>query len=107
MANAFFDLGHWGIVTPYIGAGVGVNANTIDGTLTLSIRRTPARPTPARHNARHGAVHSGSTDTGVDSLRLHAVLRGHDAAARPQRPIGPAELGPDDQLDEDHSSPAR
>ena len=31
LANAYVDLGHWGMITPYIGAGLGVNANTIHG----------------------------------------------------------------------------
>ncbi|MGD0563548.1 MAG: hypothetical protein ABSA66_10685 [Roseiarcus sp.] len=33
LVNAYLDLGtYWGFITPYIGAGVGMNANTITGS---------------------------------------------------------------------------
>lgn len=37
IASAYVDLGHWWMgITPYIGAGVGLNVNTITGTLTYN-----------------------------------------------------------------------
>jgi opacity protein-like surface antigen len=31
MFNAYYDLGHWGSFVPYVGAGVGVARNEMDG----------------------------------------------------------------------------
>jgi opacity protein-like surface antigen len=31
MFNAYYDLGHWGSFAPYVGAGVGVARNEMDG----------------------------------------------------------------------------
>lgn len=37
IASAYVDLGHWWMgITPYIGAGVGLNVNTINGSLTYT-----------------------------------------------------------------------
>jgi opacity protein-like surface antigen len=36
LASAYFDLGNFWGVTPYVGAGAGVNANTISGSTTFT-----------------------------------------------------------------------
>lgn len=33
MATAYIDIGHWGIFNPFVGAGVGVNANYVSGSM--------------------------------------------------------------------------
>jgi opacity protein-like surface antigen len=41
LANAYYDIGTWFDVTPYVGAGAGVNIATTTGSLTA----TPLNPT--------------------------------------------------------------
>jgi opacity protein-like surface antigen len=47
----YIDLGHWGLFTPYIGAGAGVNANSMTGSLTYNQQDT-------------GATYAGATVVG-------------------------------------------
>ena len=58
MVMGYFDVGHWGIFSPYIGAGVGINANTVDGHLTFNQQDTGATYTGAQVNGS-GAGHLG------------------------------------------------
>jgi opacity protein-like surface antigen len=51
LASGYIDLGHWGMFSPYIGAGAGINANTITGSLNYYTTST-------------GATYTGPTVTG-------------------------------------------
>ena len=42
LVMGYVDLGHWGLFTPYIGAGAGVNANTMTGSLNFNQQDTGA-----------------------------------------------------------------
>lgn len=37
LANAYFDLGTWARITPYVGAGIGTSRNTITGFTDLNV----------------------------------------------------------------------
>jgi len=37
LANAYFDLGTWSGITPYVGAGIGTSRNTITGFTDLNV----------------------------------------------------------------------
>jgi opacity protein-like surface antigen len=52
LVSAYADLGHWGMFTPYIGAGVGINANTLTGTLNY-------------YNTSTGQAYAGPTVSGT------------------------------------------
>jgi opacity protein-like surface antigen len=56
MVMGYVDVGHWGIFSPYVGAGVGINANTLDGTLTFNQQDTGATYTGAQVNGSAPAV---------------------------------------------------
>ena len=51
LAMAYVDLGHWGLFSPYIGGGAGLNVNKIKGSLTYTENDT-------------GAVYSDPTQSG-------------------------------------------
>ncbi len=40
MVMGYVDVGHWGIFSPYVGAGLGINANTVQGHLTFNQQDT-------------------------------------------------------------------
>jgi opacity protein-like surface antigen len=87
LAMGYFDLGHWGLFTPYIGAGVGLNANSINGTLAFNQQDTGVTYT--------GPVVTGSapgvwvTPIGTKNGQPYYTGVGGGGSGVPQ-PIGPA-----------------
>jgi hypothetical protein len=47
LAMGYFDLGHWGIFSPFIGVGGGMNVNSMSGSLTFTQQDTGANYTGA------------------------------------------------------------
>ena len=67
LASAYFDLGDFWGFTPYIGAGAGLNANTISGS-THFLNNNDGSRVPRRHLVgRHLAQCLGRTRPAVDS----------------------------------------
>jgi hypothetical protein len=77
LAMGYFDLGHWWLFTPYIGAGAGINVNSINGTLAYNQTDT-------------GATYAGPTVTGTAPGNW-VVQTGVDAQGHPT--YGPLPLG--------------
>ena len=91
LAMGYFDIGHWGMFSPFIGVGAGMNVNSMSGSLTFSQQDTGVNYT--------GAVVTGSApavwvdpNRGVD--QLGKPIYGPIARPYPQsgvnQPIGPA-----------------
>ena len=90
LVMGYIDLGHWGLFTPYIGAGAGINANTMSGSLNFNQQDTGANYTGAQVTGTAPAewVQQIGTQNGYP---LYAAI-GQDArrpSGTPQ-PIGPA-----------------
>jgi hypothetical protein len=65
LVMGYFDLGHWGIFSPYVGAGGGMNVNTISGKLNFT--QTDTGATYAGVNPVNGTAPAvWVTQTGVD-----------------------------------------
>jgi len=69
LVMGYVDLGHWGLFTPYIGAGAGVNADTMTGSLTFNQQDTGANYAGAQVNGsapanwvtqKNGAMQNGN-----------------------------------------------
>jgi hypothetical protein len=68
LANAIFDLGKWGIVSPYVGVGAGLNASTISGSLNYFDATTGAAYNGPTYNAVAGVPSTLVSLTGVDAF---------------------------------------
>lgn len=72
LASGYIDLGHWwGGITPYIGAGVGLNVNTMTGSVTY-VTTTNGQPYP------------GPQTSGTASTPAYVVPSGTDAYGNTQ-----------------------
>jgi opacity protein-like surface antigen len=66
-ANAYVDLGKWWMISPYIGAGVGLNASTISGSLSYYDATTGVAYRGPTFNQTAGVPNIASSLTGVDA----------------------------------------
>jgi opacity protein-like surface antigen len=67
-ANAYLDLGRWGLFMPYVGAGVGVNANTLKGSLTYTDTVTGQTYQGPVFNETAGEPTTFVSQTGLDAF---------------------------------------
>ena len=91
LVMGYFDLGHWGIFSPYVGAGGGMNVNTISGKLNFTQTDTGGTYTGV-NNITGTAPAVWVTQTGVDQNGnpVYGDLpKGSQQRGVPQ-PIGPA-----------------
>ena len=90
LAMGYFDIGHWGIFSPFIGAGAGLNVNTMTGSLNFNQQDT-------------GAVYAGPAVNGsapgawvdpqyIDSMGhpFYAGISRPNPQSGVNQPIGPA-----------------
>jgi len=90
LAMAYADIGHWGMINPYIGVGVGMNVNTISGKLNFNQTDTGANYTgPQVVGAAPGqwVVGAGTDAFGFPAYR--PLPRPAPTSGAPQ-PVGPA-----------------
>lgn len=85
----YIDLGHWGLFTPYIGAGAGINANTMSGSLNFNQQDTGANYTGAQVTGTAPAewVQQIGTQNGYP---LYGPLVKTPPTSGTPQPIGPA-----------------
>jgi hypothetical protein len=91
LAMGYFDIGHWGIFSPFIGVGAGMNVNSMTGSLTFNQQDTGANYT--------GAVVSGSapgvwvTSTGAVDQQgnpIYGPIPRPATQSGTTQPVGPA-----------------
>ena len=70
LAAAYVDLGHWGMFTPYIGGGMGVNVNEVTGSLNY-------------YNTTSGQAYTGPSPTGTAPANWVVDTGATDQAGRP------------------------
>ena len=90
LANAYVDLGTYWILSPYIGAGFGLNVNTISGSLEYnnkSTGETYAGPTVTGSAPAVWVVNSGNT--AGNGTPIYTPLVGKKTLQGPQMEIGP------------------
>ncbi len=89
MAMAYVDLGHWGLFSPYLGAGFGLNANTISGTMNYYNSNTGTvynGPAVLGSAPATWVVDSGQVDQGNQKIYVPLV---NSAGKGPQMMIAP------------------
>ncbi len=87
----YVDLGHWGLFTPFVGAGLGLNANTISGSLNFYQTDTGAVYTgPEVNGSAPGiwAVNTGAKD--IEGYSIYGYLPRPAPTSGVTQPIGPA-----------------
>jgi hypothetical protein len=90
LAMGYVDIGHWGIFSPFIGAGAGLNVNSMTGSLTYNQQDTGVTYT--------GAAVSGTApgtwviQTGIDQAGLpkYTPLKQANPSSGTPQPVGPA-----------------
>jgi opacity protein-like surface antigen len=89
MIMGYFDVGHWGIFSPYVGAGVGINANTVQGHLTFNQQDTGA--TYGGPSVAGTAPAVWVDQTGVQNGNpFYTIKPGVNPSSGVYQPIGPA-----------------
>ena len=89
LVMGYIDLGHWGLFTPYIGVGGGVNADTMTGSLTFNQQDTGANYTGAQVNGTAPANWVVQTGT-QNGYPYYTTLPGATPSSGTRQPIGPA-----------------
>jgi hypothetical protein len=89
LAMGYIDLGHWGLFTPYIGLGGGLNANTISGTLTYKQQDTGATYAGAQVTGSAPANWVIATST-LNGYPYYTTLPQATPSSGTRQPIGPA-----------------
>ncbi len=89
LVMGYVDLGHWGLFTPYIGAGAGVNANTISGSLSFNQQDTGANYAGAQVSGTAPANWVVQTGT-QNGYPLYTTLPQATPSSGTRQPIGPA-----------------
>jgi len=92
LAMGYVDLGHWGMFSPYIGAGAGLNVNSMTGTLNFTQQDTGA--TYAGVNGISGAAPGVWVDPnkGTDILGrpIYGPINRPAVQSGTNQPVGPA-----------------
>jgi opacity protein-like surface antigen len=89
LVMGYVDLGHWGLFTPYIGAGAGVNANTMSGSLSFNQQDTGVNYTGATVNGT--APGNWVTQTSMQNgYPYYSTLQGVTPSSGTRQPVGPA-----------------
>jgi opacity protein-like surface antigen len=90
LAMGYVDLGHYGLFTPYIGAGGGINVNTITGSLNYVQTDTGATYAGATVNGSAPAVWVTQTGTDQAGRPIYAPVPQDPNPRGNYQPIGPA-----------------
>jgi opacity protein-like surface antigen len=91
LVMGYFDLGHWGIFSPYVGVGGGVNVNTLSGSINFNQTDTGATYAGPVVNGSAPGVWlqpTGSVDQGGNAT-YQSLSKPPPQTGVPQ-PIGPA-----------------
>ncbi len=90
LAMGYADLGHWGLFTPFVGVGAGINANTITGSLNFNQTDTGVNYTGMKVNGDAPANYV--VQVGVDShgKPIYGLMPGASPSSGAPQPIGPA-----------------
>lgn len=91
LAMAYVDIGHWGIFSPFIGAGAGLNVNSMTGTLQFNQQDTGVNYTgPAVNGSAPGlwVDPNGGTDAG--GKPIYGAIYRPAAQSGTNQPVGPA-----------------
>jgi len=91
LVMGYFDLGHWGIFSPYVGVGGGLNVNTISGSLNFNQTDTGATYAGAAVTGSAPAnwvINSGSLDR--EGNPIYTYLPKPPPQTGVPQPVGPA-----------------
>ena len=90
MVMGYADLGHYGIFSPYVGAGVGINANTVDGHLTFNQQDTGATYAGASVNGSAPGVWVQQNGVIQNGFPVWVRVPGANPSSGVYQPVGPA-----------------
>ena len=89
LVMGYVDLGHWGLFTPYIGAGAGININNVTGTLNFNQQDTGATYAGAQVTGSAPAI--WMIQTGMQNgYPYYTQLPGANPSSGVRQPIGAA-----------------
>ena len=88
LAMGYVDLGHWGMFTPFLGAGAGMNVNTITGTLNYHQNDTGVSYSGTASSTAAPGIWVVNTPTGYETIAQWAASKGIASHGNPQG-IGP------------------
>lgn len=90
MAMGYIDIGHWGIFSPFIGAGAGLNVNNMTGTMKFYQQDTGAiYGGPAVTGSAPG-VWVDQIGTDINGRAIYAPIRRPSPQSGVYQPVGPA-----------------
>ncbi len=89
LVMGYIDLGHWGLFTPYIGAGAGVNADTMTGAMSYNQQDTGANYAGAQVTGSAPAIWVQQIGMRNGYPLYGPLIKKPPTSGTPQ-PIGPA-----------------
>ena len=90
LAMGYVDLGHWGIFSPYIGAGAGLNVNSMSGTLKFNQQDTGVTYAGPSVNGSAPGLWVDPVGTDVNGHPIYGPIARPAVQSGTNQPVGPA-----------------